>query len=118
MKLRNNSRSRKLGTENISHNKRIIPGYSAKKIDESLQYKKRQIEKKEVSEDTAERIGIHSEIQRLLGYGLNKKETCERLTEKFPNSKYICYFESWIADQYKKVYEKNQVNKMKEELSR
>jgi hypothetical protein len=88
-----------------SANRHIIPGLAAKQIEYYMEKKKKEEEKykNKNSEDSMERINIHKEITKLLGYGLDKKETLERLSEKFPESKYNIYFTNWIEDHSKKL---------------
>ena len=96
--------------------KDISKGLSAARIGITMtEEKNRKIREKErqASTDTDVRIEIHSEIKRLLEYGLSQKETLERLTEKFSDSKYICYFENWISDHFKKI--NKQVKELKED---
>lgn len=64
-----------------------------------LQQSRQEYEKtKQEDTDTIERKEIHIEIKRLIGYGLPEKEVVERLTEKFPNSKYKEFFNNWVND--------------------
>ena len=62
---------------------------------------------KKESNDTIERKNIHSEIVRLLKYGLGIKDILHILEEKFPNSKYKVFFENWILDAHKKQEKPN-----------
>ncbi len=76
------------------------------RISGSIKYqerKQRYSEQKREDTDTKERINIHFEIKRLIGYGLPKKEVVERLREKFPTSKYQMFFPNWVNDQYEKI---------------
>ncbi len=108
-------------------NSRISLGTSGKRnatrsyerIVSGLEYKQKRVEyrkKKQEDTDTNERINIHFEIERLIGYGLPKQEVVERLTEKFADSKYQMFFQSWVNDQYKK--RKSMNNSRKDELQR
>lgn len=55
------------------------------------------------SEDTILRQEIHNEIKRLLEYGLKEHDVLDIINQKFKDSKYKEFFESWISDKAKKV---------------
>jgi hypothetical protein len=94
-----------------SINRKVIPGLAARNIQNQMDYDKKKEYKNIVSEDSIARKNIHIEIKRLLEYGLDKKETLERLSEKFPESKYNIYFQNWIEDCYKKILKERDKDK-------
>lgn len=91
MKQRNSEHSRiSLKTSN----KRKVTKRYERTIN-GIEYKQQRVayeEWKKKDTDTNERIKIHSEIKRLIGYGLPQQEVVERLTEKFADSKYQMFF--------------------------
>lgn len=70
---------------------------------ENIQIKEEYRRKKKENKDTNERQDIHREIIALVGYGFPVKEAVKRLEKTFPNSKYKCFFENWVKDQYAKI---------------
>lgn len=106
MKQRNSNHSRI--SLNTSNKRKVTKRYE--RIVNGVEDKQRRVEyekRKKEDTDTNERVNIHFEIKRLIGYGLPQQEIVERLTEKFADSKYQMFFKNWVDDQYKKGKQMN-----------